>query len=69
LPTAIPSYALHKSAYDKFRLTISLWVNQHKTGEVDVTEEVMSFLKNWLISYTQNIDAKLASFLKGKSLG
>ncbi|MFC1747591.1 bacteriohemerythrin [Pseudomonadota bacterium] len=62
-------YMAHKSAHDKFRLTMSQWVEQHKSGEVNITEEVMSFLKSWLIDHIQNIDAKLAGFLKGKTLG
>ena len=63
-----PDYANHINAHEKFKITMNELSSQYKTGEVDVSDELINFLKDWLINHIQKIDRKLAEFLKGKEI-
>ena len=63
-----PDYINHIKAHEKFKQTMQQLSSQYKQGEVDITNELMDFLKDWLIKHIQKIDRKLAEFLKGKQL-
>lgn len=63
-----PSFRIHKNAHDKFKKTMQQLVTQHRSGETNITNELMDFLKDWLVNHIQKIDTQLADFLKGKTL-
>ncbi len=64
-----PGYSSHIVAHKKFKKTMKELLEQYKSGEADVTEDLMTMLKDWLINHIQKIDVELAKFLKGKVLG
>ena len=63
-----PDYANHIEAHEKFKVTMHELSSQYKQGETDISNELMNFLKDWLINHIQKVDRKLAEFLKGKQL-
>lgn len=63
-----PGYLNHIQAHENFKQTMQQLSSQYKLGEADITNELMDFLKDWLINHIQKIDRKLAEFLKGKQL-
>jgi len=63
-----PDYVNHIQAHEKFKQTMQQLSSQYKQGEADITNELMDFLKDWLVKHIQKIDCKLADFLKGKQL-
>jgi len=63
-----PDYVNHIQAHEKFKQTMQQLSSQYKQGEADITNELMDFLKDWLIKHIQKVDRKLADFLKGKQL-
>lgn len=65
---AYPDYSNHKKAHDAFKREIQKHVDSYRSGEGNVTEAVMFFLKDWLVNHIMKIDVQLAGFLKDKSL-
>ncbi len=63
-----PDYVKHIQAHEKFKQTMQQLSSQYKQGEADITNDLMNFLKDWLVNHIQKIDRKLADFLKGKQL-
>ena len=63
-----PDYINHMQAHEKFKQTMQQLSSQFKQGETDITDELMDFLKDWLVNHIQKIDRKLADYLKGKKL-
>jgi len=63
-----PDYVNHIQAHEKFKQTMQQLSSEYKQGEADITDELMGFLKEWLINHIQKIDRNLADFLKGKQL-
>lgn len=63
-----PDYVNHIQAHEKFKQTMQTLSSEYKQGEADITNELMDFLKDWLVNHIQKVDRKLADFLKGKQL-
>ena len=63
-----PSFLIHKNAHDKFRKTLQRLLEQHHSGETNVSEALMDLLTGWLVNHIQKIDIQLAEFLKNKTL-
>jgi len=63
-----PDYVNHIKAHEKFKQTMQQLSSEYKQGKADITNDLMDFLKDWLVNHIQKIDRKLAEFLKGKQL-
>ena len=63
-----PDYVNHIKAHEKFKQTMQQLSSEYKQGQADITNDLMDFLKDWLVNHIQKIDRKLADFLKGKQL-
>ena len=62
--THYSDFAQHKAMHDALRKQVIDFQKKFQTGEVDVSQELMKFLKDWLSSHIQNTDTKLAAHLK-----
>ena len=63
-----PAAASHKIEHANFVKKISEFRNGFKNGQLALTIEVMSFLKDWLKNHIQGIDKKYSPFFIEKGL-
>lgn len=63
-----PDRAAHIKAHDGFRARAGALVRSVDMGEEIDLKEVVLFLSEWLTAHILKIDAKLADFLKDKTL-
>lgn len=61
-----PDYAAHKAQHDAFMARVRGW--QQQTGDAALTLEVMSWLKDWLVSHIQTVDRAYVPWLKSKGV-
>lgn len=63
-----PDREAHLKAHKGFKETALKLIEQHESGEKEMSGEVMDFLQDWLKSHILKIDTKLAAFLKGQTI-
>lgn len=63
-----PDQAAHMKAHEGFRLKAAELVKQLERGEPIDLQGVLTFLTEWLTAHILKIDARLAEFLKDKSM-
>mgnify|MGYP001626180519 CR=1 FL=1 len=61
-----PELAAHKREHEYFKNKIKEFLDKKAKGEVTLSVEVMSFLKDWLIKHIMGTDKKYGPFLKQK---
>ncbi|MGB9762086.1 MAG: bacteriohemerythrin [Caldimicrobium thiodismutans] len=61
-----PELAAHKREHEYFKNKIKEFLDKKAKGEVTLSVEVMSFLKDWLIKHIMGTDKKYGPFLKEK---
>ena len=54
----------HRAAHDSLRKQVTDFQKKFVKGEVDVSKELMTFLKDWLVGHIGKTDTKLAQHLK-----
>jgi hemerythrin-like metal-binding protein len=59
-----PGLNEHILAHDKFKQKLSDLISEYKSGNLHVTGETYSFLKNWLITHIQKEDKKYSDFFR-----
>lgn len=59
-------YAGHKASHGKFANQVTEFKGKFKSGEENVGNEILDFLKNWLIDHIQKSDCKYTPFLNEK---
>lgn len=63
-----PDKENHMKAHEAFRLKVNTLVKQMELGEPIDLRGVLAFLTEWLTAHIMKIDARLADFLKDKSM-
>lgn len=58
-----PGASEHRAAHDGLRAQVLEFQKNFASGKVDVSDELMEFLRDWLVSHIQKADVKLGSFL------
>jgi hemerythrin-like metal-binding protein len=61
-----PELAAHKREHEYFKNKIKEFLDKKAKGEVTLSVEVMSFLKDWLLKHLMETDKKYGPFLKQK---
>ncbi len=56
----------HKANHKTLLGQVGDYVGRYKGGDADVSHELLSFLKNWLMKHIMGVDQKYAPFLKSK---
>jgi hemerythrin len=58
-----PDYKAHKAEHDKLSRQVDQYVAAHDAGKVQLSKEVLIFLKNWLENHILNTDKQYSQFL------
>ncbi len=61
-----PELANHKREHEDFKVKIKEFMDKKAKGEITLTMEVMSFLKEWLVKHIMGTDKKYGPFLTQK---
>jgi hemerythrin-like metal-binding protein len=61
-----PELATHKKEHEAFKAKIKEFLDKKAKGEVTLTVELMSFLKDWLVKHIMGTDKKYGPFLVEK---
>ena len=61
-----PGYGQHKSEHDEFTKKVIDFNEKFKSGSVFISQEVIFFLKDWLVGHIQGTDKKYTPYLAGK---
>ena len=62
--THYADFEKHKAMHDGLRKQVLDFQKKFKNGEVDVSGELMDFLKGWLTNHILHTDTKLAEHLE-----
>ncbi len=65
--THFGEYTQHKAMHDALRKQVIDFQKKFKSGEVDISTELMEFLKSWLTNHIQHTDTKLGKHLATQS--
>ena len=63
-----PGYEEHKSIHQKITQQVLSFQKKIQEGDVDLTEELMTFLKDWLIDHILGVDKKYSDYLNEKGV-
>ena len=63
-----PEQKGHKEIHKKLVAQVVEFQNQFKSGEKDVSLELMEFLKDWLLDHIKKTDKKYMPFLLSKGV-
>ena len=63
-----PGYVHHRKEHDAFVEKVMAFGEEFRAGKVALTNEVMNFLKNWLVGHIKSTDRKYAPFFKERGL-
>ncbi len=62
-----PESESHTAEHQAFVRTVKVWMQRHKAGE-KLDQEILEFLKAWLIQHIMKSDKAYAPFLKAKGV-
>jgi len=65
---AYGEFAEHKKLHDQFIDHIHQYQQRKASGEMALTIEVMTAMKDWLINHIQKVDSRYSGFLKEKGV-
>lgn len=63
-----PEYLQHKRMHDDLTKQVKDIKSRFEAGQVTITVEVMSFLKDWLNNHIRQSDKKYSAFLNSKGV-
>ncbi len=63
-----PGYIKHKAEHDNLTKQVLVLVNDYKAGKSLISQEVMQFLKDWLVNHIIGSDKKYSDFLNSKGI-
>ncbi len=63
-----PTYIIHKKAHDDLTKQVIDLQKKFESGNVVITIDVMTFLKNWLSKHIMGTDKQYTAFFKGKGI-
>jgi hemerythrin len=63
-----PDYETHKQEHKKLTEQVMDIQRQFEAGRIEMTMDVMRFLKGWLTNHIIDVDKKLGKFLSSKGL-
>ncbi len=58
----------HFSMHSEFIDKLKDYLRKHQSGEISITEDLMSFLKDWLVNHIMHTDKEYSSFLNSKGI-
>ncbi|MDM7202652.1 MAG: bacteriohemerythrin, partial [Thermodesulfobacteriaceae bacterium] len=61
-----PELKIHKAEHESFIKKVNEFMEKKAKGEVTLTMEVMTFLKEWLVKHIMGTDKKYGPFLTAK---
>ncbi len=59
---SFPGFSIHKTEHQNFTSKVIEFENNYKSGKVIISQEVLFFLKDWLINHIQVTDKKYSAF-------
>ncbi len=63
-----PELAAHKPKHNNFVAKIKQYMEDHKSGKLFLSTEIMDFLKDWLTSHIMGTDKEYAKYFSEKGL-
>lgn len=63
-----PGYIAHKSEHDKLTKQVTELKDNLESGKSVISQEVLFFLKDWLLNHIAVTDKKYSSFLNNKGI-
>ncbi len=63
-----PGYERHKKEHEAFKTRVQDFQEKIKAGKVNVSEQVMVFLQDWLAKHIQVTDKKYTQFFNANGL-
>ncbi len=63
-----PSLSQHKAEHEKLTHQVTEFKNSFNGGKYVIPQEVLMFLKNWLINHIMGTDKKYTSYLNNKGV-
>ena len=63
-----PEYEAHKTIHQALTREVREFQRKFQSGEPDMTDELMDFLKKWLVDHIMVIDKKYSTFLNKKGV-
>ena len=63
-----PGYIAHKSEHDKLTTQVKELSNNLSSGKSVLSQEVLYFLKDWLLNHIAGSDKKYSSFLNNRGI-
>lgn len=63
-----PGYVMHKAEHDKLTKQVAELVENYKSGKQLISQEVMNFLKKWLVEHIAGSDKKYSTYLNNKGV-
>jgi hemerythrin len=61
-----PNRVMHKAQHDEFTVKISGFKNEFLNGKINLTFQLMNYLRNWLLNHIKNEDQEYAVYIKVK---
>lgn len=58
-----PAYQRHKSEHDKLTAKVLDLQRDYRAGSAEMSDEVMRFLRSWLVGHIQGMDKSFGAFL------
>ncbi|MCX8027222.1 MAG: bacteriohemerythrin [Thermodesulfovibrionales bacterium] len=64
--TQYPMYPKHKTEHMEFTNRVINYIEMFTDNKIDITEDVLNFLKQWLLTHIKHTDKALGNFLINK---
>lgn len=61
-----PEYDAHRDEHSKFVKEVTVFTDAFKDGTQGLTEEILTFLKDWYVRHVTHTDMKFGNYLKLK---
>ena len=58
-----PGYSLHRTEHEEFTNKVSGFENDYKQGKAVLSQEVLLFLKDWLVNHIKGTDKNYSAYL------
>ena len=63
-----PDYPVHKAEHDRLTDTVAEFKYKFQRNEIELTVEMMEFLKDWAVKHILGFDKKYGPFLNSKGV-